>query len=192
MLIYPQMSILIYDDPKKGKPKHFIYAFHGLLRKDEALIQRWLDLFEEDIVKKKEIRWKRAHIACTEAVASGDIIAIEKALLLFEDIRIKSHAIKADLFEELLSFFPLAYAKISWLNGIEVMPNSKYMPISVLEVKPIEEYTIPYWFLRDFYREQGVDWRYDPIYPELQDWENDPENPKNSGKNGLLNKIFGR
>lgn len=52
------------------------------------------------------------------------------------------------------------------------------MPINVLEVKLIEEYTIPFWFLRDFYREQRIDWRYDPIYPALQDWMNDPENPK--------------
>jgi hypothetical protein len=85
----------------------------------------------------------------------------------------------------------LSYAKIALLNGIEVVPNSKYMPTSLLEVNLLEEYTIPYWFLRDFYREQGINWRYDPIYPELQDWENDPENTKKSGKNGLLNRIFG-
>jgi len=171
----PVDTHLLYDDPKKGMPKHFNYAFQGLLKEDSKLIQRGLDLFEEDIDKRKEIRWMRAHIACTKAVASGDLLAIKKALLLFEDKRIKSQAIKADICEEVLSFFPLAYAKIAWIKGIEVDTGSKFMPIELLEVKPLEEYTIPYWFLRDFYRELGINWCYDPIHPELQDWENDSE-----------------
>ena len=59
--------------------KHFNYAFQGLLRNNLKLIQPCLGLFEEDITRRKEIRWMRADIACTEVVASGDQKAIEKA-----------------------------------------------------------------------------------------------------------------
>ena len=168
---------LLYDEPKKGMPKQFNYTLQGLLRDDQDLINRGLSMCETEIDKRIEIRWNRAHIACTESIASGDPNEVKRALLLFEDNRFKSKAIQADLCEHVLSLFPLAYAKIAWLKGIEVEPVTKYMPIELLEIKPLKEYTIPYWFLRDFYREKNVDWRYDPNYPELQNWNSDPENP---------------
>ena len=107
----------------------------------------------------------------------------------FELKRNKRRFVKNDICEEIISFFPIVYAKIAWRKGLKVDPQSKYMPIELLEVRPLDEYTIPYWFLRDYYREKGIDWRYDPIHPELQDWENDPENP-NRKNDGFFKKLF--
>ena len=180
---------IIYENPKDGTPKGFNYAFQGLLRDDPVLVEKGILSFQDDIDKKKSIGIHKAHIACAEAVFSKDKNAIEKALRSFEKNRIKNEMLKADICENVVSFFPIAYAKIAWLKGLEVDPQSKYMPLELLEVKPLDEYTIPYWFLRDYYREKGIDWRYDPIHPELQDWENDPENP-NRKNGGFFKNLF--
>ncbi len=181
---------IIYENPKDGVPKGFNYAFQGLLRDDLQLIERGMNSFKNDIDKRKSIGFHNAHIMCTEAIVSKDSSAIKKALQNFEKGRLKNEMIKADICENVISFFPIAYAKIAWLKGIEVDPESKYMPLELLKIKPLDEYTIPYWFLRDFYREQGIDWRYDPIHPELQDWGNDPENPDRK-KGGFFKTLFG-
>jgi hypothetical protein len=91
--------------------------------------------------------------------------------------------------EKYISVLTLAFAKLAWMHGMEVEIDSKYVPKELLPFKPLEEYTIPYKFLRDFYRKQGLDWRYDPVHPELQNWENDPENPDRK-KGGLFGKLL--
>ena len=91
--------------------------------------------------------------------------------------------------EKYISVLTLAFAKLAWMHGMEVEIDSKYVPKELLPFKPLEEYTIPYKFLRDFYRKQGLDWRYDPVHPELQNWENDPENPDRK-KGGIFGKLF--
>jgi len=180
---------IIYKNPKDGVPRGFNYTVQGLLRENNSLIKRGLGAFQKDIDQKKSIGFHKAHIACTEAIASKDLVAIKSALQNFEKGRLKNVAVRADICENVISFFPIVYAKIAWMKGLEVDPQSKYMPLELLEVKPLEEYTIPYWFLRDYYREKGIDWRYDPIHPELQDWDNDPENP-NRSKGGFFKNIF--
>lgn len=91
--------------------------------------------------------------------------------------------------EKDISIVTLALGRLAWMYGMEVEIESKFVPNELLPFEPLEEYTIPYKFLRNFYREQGVDWRYDPVFPELQDWASDPENP-NRNKGGFFNKLF--
>ena len=64
------------------------------------------------------------------------------------------------------------------------------IPIDLLKISPLQEYPIPYKILRYWYRTEGINWNYQPIHPELQDWENDPENPDRN-KGGFFKNLFG-
>ena len=86
--------------------------------------------------------------------------------------------------EKYVSFGVLSYVKQAYKYGMPIWKSINIetlhdylIPQGWLDYTPLSEYTISLKFLRDFYRRQNIDWRYAPIYPELQDWENDPENP---------------
>ena len=122
-----------------------------------------------------------------------DKAVLEKALNELELPKYRKVRQQHVTLEKYISLYTTALAKMAWMHGMEVEIDSEYVPKDILPYQPLEEYTIPYWFLRDFYREQGIDWRYDPVYPELQDWENDPENPKNQrGRKGFFASLFGK
>jgi len=180
----------IYDIEKKESPAYWNYLLKGLWLNDALIIDKGLsDLYDKNISKNREISLSRAHKLCTEGISERNEMKIIDGLNEFELKRNKKRILANDICENVISFFPIAYAKIAWLKGLEVDPQSKYMPLDLLRVEPLEEYTIPYWFLRDWYRDQSVDWRYEPIHPELQDWDNDPENP-NRNKGGFFKKLF--
>ncbi len=92
-----------------------------------------------------------------------------------------------DLFEKIFipekygDFLKGAFAKCGLRKNLIIESDLSRLPlddnlITLLKDRN-DEPPIPYGFLRDFYREQGIDWRYDPVYPELQGWNDDPENP---------------
>lgn len=179
----------IFNDEKNEVPAFWNYLLQGLLTDDNAVIEKTLTVLSDRINRKKEVSISRAHLLSVEGIMNSNEEMVLNGLKEFELKRNKSRFLKNDICENIISFFPIAYAKIAWLKGIEVDPESDYMPVELLEVKPLKEYTIPYWFLRDYYREEGVDWRYDPIHPELQNWENDPENP-DQNKGGFLGNLM--
>ena len=155
-----------------------IYQFRSLLRDDENEIDQALQVLHEYHSKAPGKRFTSASILCTEGIANRDEAKLRKGIEQFESKFIKGKMIKGNLFEKILSFLSLFYLKIAWRKGMELYVDSEFIPREILPIEPLEEYTIPYWFLRDFYREQGETWRYDPVYPELQNWSTDPENPQ--------------
>lgn len=167
LLVLPVESHLTAKE-RSEKPAFFNYAFRGLLTNDRSNIARALDQLNSEIKSGSEIEWKKAYISCIESLTGGVKSEVEDAIRLLEDSSIKSQALKADLCEEVLSFFTLYFAKIAWITGIHVNLESKYVPLALLEIKPLQEYSIPYWYLREFYQEQGEEWKYDPLYPEIQ------------------------
>jgi hypothetical protein len=52
------------------------------------------------------------------------------------------------ILNQYISFPALGYAKLAWLKGIEVVVNSKLVPIELLPVQPLDKYEIPYEFLQ--------------------------------------------
>lgn len=183
------LKMEIVDREYNDAPVYFNYAIRGLLNNEEELISKAIDILDEKIRKKKEVLWSRAQKKCVLAIVDKDIGMLVEGLTDFEVSKLKKQAIDADICEEYLSFFSLFFAKIAWMKGMEVDHESEFIPLELLKADPLKEYTIPYWFLRDWYRKQGIDWRYDPIHPELQDWENDPENP-NRRNSGFFRKII--
>ena len=160
-------------------------AFYNILEGD------W-DGLKETILYLKNMRgdyhdlfYPEVHFILLEGFARQDIGAIEYALNELESKKYEGVRANAFAEEKYISFASLAYAKQAWKHGMpiwgsggEIKGVPPKIPAAWLPYEPLEEYTIPYRFLRDFYREQGIDWRYDPVYPELQDWDCDPENPK--------------
>ena len=124
-----------------------------------------------------------------EGFLTKDTTKVQSSLLELEKGENRIQRQKLITFEKDISIITLALGRLAWMHGMEVEIDSKYVPKELLPFKPLEEYTIPYKFLRDFYRKQGLDWRYDPVHPELQNWENDPENPDRK-KGGLFGKLF--
>lgn len=177
------------EDSGQNKAAYFNYSIQGLLRDDPDMINKSLKIIDKEISYGKEVSIKKAHKFCIEGIVNKDKEHVLKGIHEFELKRNKKRFIANDLGEEYISLFPMVYAKIAWMKGMEIDPRSKFMPIELLKINPLKEYTIPYWFLRDYYREQGIDWRYDPVYPELQDWDNDPENPDRD-KGGFSKKLF--
>ena len=114
---------------------------------------------------------------------------LEEALNYLEKPKFRKVRMREIIMEKHISIITTALAKMAWMHGMEVEIDSDYVPKSVLPFSPLAEYNIPYRFLRDYYRKEGIDWSYNPVHPELQDWENDPENP-NRKKGGLLKKWF--
>jgi len=100
---------------------------------------------------------------------------IEENLNLLESPKLRNLRIKEVSEEKYISVYTTALAKLAVMHDMEVNVDSKFVPNELLQFQPLLDYTIPYKFLRDFYREQGINWRYDPVHPELQDWANDPE-----------------
>ena len=119
-----------------------------------------------------------------------DAGTLEKALNVLEQPQFRKVRQRHITMEKYVSLITTALAKLAHMHGMEVEIDSEYVLKEMLPFEPLEEYAIPYWFLRDFYRDQGVDWRYDPIYPELQDWDNDPENPNRKGGEGFFRRLF--
>ena len=119
-----------------------------------------------------------------------DTLKVEESLNALEQEGYRKVRQKRLSVEKDVSIITLALGRLAWMHGMKVSIDSDYVPKELLPFAPLDEYTIPYKFLRDFYREQGIDWKYDPVYPELQDWDNDPENPKRN-KGGFLNRILG-
>ena len=168
----------IVDNLKKKVPSHLIYQFRSLLRDDQGGIDHAIQVLHDYHSKAAEKRFTQAHFLCTYGIASRNEAKLRKGIEQFESKFIKGKMIKGNLFEEILSFYSLLYLKIAWRKGMELYVDSEYIPREILPIEPLEEYTIPYWFLRDFYREQGEIWRYDPVFPESQNWSTDPENPQ--------------
>ena len=171
----------------------YLNAFYNILEGD------WEGL-KDTMVYLKNIRGEYAelfypdlHFPLFESFINKDQSGIESVLdeLLTEKYMKKRQKHFPE--EKFIAFEVLAYAKQAWKYGIEVWkygdkitPDSPYIPAAMLPYEPLPEYTIPYKFLYEFYQQQGVNWRYDPVHPELQG-----ENPK-KGKGGFFGGLFGK
>ncbi len=142
------------------------------------------DTYRDDFMDKS------IHLDIFRGFLDNNKLAIEAGLKKLETSKLRKIRQKSVSEEKHISIYTTAIAKLAWMHGMEVRIESEYVPKKLLPFEPLEEYTIPYKFLRDFYREQGIDWRYDPIHPELQDWGNDPENPDRK-KGGFFKTLFG-
>ncbi|MEL6537488.1 MAG: Imm49 family immunity protein [Bacteroidota bacterium] len=71
--------------------------------------------------------------------------------ILEELTSIKIHKTRNDngVISQYVSQPALGYAKLAWRHGLEVETNSPLIPKELLPIQPLEEYPIPYDFLKE-------------------------------------------
>ena len=153
-------------------------------------LERSIQFIRNNVVDKYDfLEGKDLYLSIFQGFYDRDLDKIQKGLFMLEEPQHKNKRVQNHRHEKHLSLPSIAIIKLARMHGMEVEIDSKYVPKELLPFQPLEEYTIPYKFLRDYYRKQSVKWRYDPVYPELQDWENDPENPDRK-KGGFFKNLF--
>ena len=155
-------------------------------------LQESMKFLDEKVIKPNAIfHDKDIYLKIYRSFMERDTALLSEQLQLLETDKFRKARIRHITEEKYISIFTTAIAKLAWMHGMEVEVDSPYVPKELLPFEPLEEYTIPYRFLRDYYRPLGYTWRYDPVHPELQDWANDPENPDRDKKKGFLGRWFG-
>lgn len=84
-----------------------------------------------------------------KALYYGDKAKMEEILDIF--VSPKHHKERNDdpIFRKYISMPALGYAKLAWRKGIEVEVKSKLVPKELLPIQPLENYEIPYDFLKE-------------------------------------------
>lgn len=145
-----------------------MFAMMSLIREDWEEVEYYISVLKGFMKKAQHSPYTPLNILTLEAFRDNDGDKLKKALEGYENKKLKAHRKKIIPDEKYVSVGTLGFLKLAWLRGMEIEAESEYLPKEWLPHRPLEEYTIPYWFLRDYYREQGVGWRYEPVYPELQ------------------------
>lgn len=153
----------------KGGWMGILNSWYNIIEGDlEALKQTVLYLKnirdEYDPAFEPEIYWM-----VYQGFIKKDEGALSMGLHQLEQVDKRKKRIQWDKAEQYFSIQTTALAHQARKYGMQIEVESEFVPKEWLPYAPLNEYTIPYWFLRDFYHEQGVNWRYDPIYPELQE-----------------------
>jgi hypothetical protein len=112
---------------------------------------------------------KKHYFQIYKGFLEKDAKKIELGLNSLENEDLRKIRINHFTEEEYLSIMTIALSKLASMHGLGVEVNSNFVPEEMMKFNPLNEYPIQYSFLRNFYRDIGNDWRYDPVYPELQD-----------------------
>lgn len=105
-----------------------------------------------DIVKKSKDTEKMFYekvIVFFEALLDKDKKKIERVLLEMLQPDFNKKRRSNEILSEMISFPEVGFAKIAWLNGIEISINNPLVPFEILPIKPNKEYKIPYDFLKE-------------------------------------------
>lgn len=145
-----------------------MFAMMALIRKDEEAVEQYIRTLEGIMRNSKASKYVPIYMDTLKGFVNKDPVALKRAILKFEDKRLKAGRIRANVDEKYISIMALGFTKLAWLQGMEIKVESEYIPKAWLPHNPLKDYTIPYWFLRDYYRELGVGWTYQPVYPEIQ------------------------
>ncbi|GHU68272.1 hypothetical protein FACS189413_04770 [Bacteroidia bacterium] len=73
---------------------------------------------------------------------------MENILEKFLTPKIHKYRTNDIILDKFISLPAIGYAKLAWRKGIEVEVNSKLVPKELLPVQPLEDYEIPYEFLK--------------------------------------------
>jgi hypothetical protein len=115
------------------------------------------------------------YLSLLEGFINKDQCLIESVLDEFETPDEIEKRKKQDEAPAFVSILTLAMAKQAWRHGIQVWQyhdqltlNHPLVPKELVPYEPLKEYSIPFKFLKEFYRKEGIKWKYAPIHPEIQ------------------------
>jgi len=86
-----------------------------------------------------------------EGLVEGNIPKMEDALTILSN-RLHKRLHDESLTRDLLSLFPMGFAKLAWLKGYEVNIESKFIVLGLLPINPNKEYWELEFMQRDKYQ----------------------------------------
>ncbi|TDM00464.1 MAG: hypothetical protein C4K58_04460 [Flavobacteriaceae bacterium] len=144
-----EMPISMEDNVLDGEGAIFTHTVQQFLLGNNALIERNLELMEKKYFSKKnENSTMQYDVNFFKALYKKDQTLCES--ILKEMVSPKIHQKRNDdaLLKKYISMPALGYAKLAWIMGMEVQIKSKLIPMELLPIQPLENYEIPYDFLK--------------------------------------------
>lgn len=117
---------------------------------DNAGVERNLNIIESKTLKslpKKEEGLKDDY-EFYKALHNGDRAKMEEVLEKLVSPKIHKKRNDNPILNQYISLPALGYAKLAWRKGIEVDVNSDLIPNELLPIQPLDNYEIPYEFLK--------------------------------------------
>lgn len=118
---------------------------------DNEGVERNLNIIETKTLKnlpKKEEGLKDDY-EFYKALKLGDKAKMEEVLEKLVSPKIHKKRNDNPILNQYISLPALGYAKLAWRKGIEVEVNSVLVPKELLHIKPLDNYEIPYDFLKE-------------------------------------------
>lgn len=142
---YADLSHTHYMELVKNGQSTPMYAIQCIIKEDWKQLKWALEILDKKrLAKNKTLMPDREFY---EGMMNNDKQQIEKSLTqLIKDHKKRNK--NKELINEFISHPALGYAKLAWLKGIEVEVNSPLVPKELLIVKSLDNYEIPYSFLK--------------------------------------------
>jgi len=135
----------------KGKNAIWCNTIQFFMANDVQGIERNLNIIETKTLPKlpKNQQELKIDYAFYKALLSKDKAKCEE--LLEQLVSPKVHKKRNDnaVLSKYVSQPALGYAKLAWRQGLEVEVNSPLIPKEILPIEPLDNYEIPYDFLKD-------------------------------------------
>ena len=133
-----------------GKGDVWSNTVQFFMANDNDGVERNLNIIETKTLKslpKKEEGLKDDY-EFYKALHNGDKAKMEEVLEKLTSPKIHKKRNDNPILNQYISLPALGYAKLAWRKGIEVEVKSNLVPKELLPIKPLDDYQIPYDFLK--------------------------------------------
>lgn len=133
-----------------GKSDIWSNTVQLFMANDNKGVERNLDIIESITLKKLPKNQQELIIDFDffKALYTGNKSKIEEVLDKLLSPKIHKKRNINDILAQYISLPALGYAKLAWRKGIEVEVNSPLVPKELLPIQPLDNYEIPYEFLK--------------------------------------------
>jgi len=138
------------DNVLKGKSDIWANTVQFFMANDKEGIERNLNILETITLKKLPKNQQELIIDFTffKALHERDKLKMEEELEKLVSLKIHKKRNINEVHAQYVSLPALGYAKLAWRKGIEVEVNSPLVPKELLPIQPLDNYEIPYDFLK--------------------------------------------
>jgi hypothetical protein len=116
-------------------------AMLSLMIKDMERLDRDLKIIKDVTLKKKMNSWMELDYELFKSILQSNEKKATEILTTFVSNKMHKSRNIHENYREILSFPALGYAKLCWINGLEVKVNSPFLPIDLLNVQPLSIYS---------------------------------------------------
>jgi hypothetical protein len=134
---FPDMEKMV----EMGEGAIFCHSILQIVKEDWNMLARNIDILEKKVINKKKNQVLIPDYNFYKAILKKDKVAIEEAIN--ELLTPKMHKKRNNqdlLLNHFVSMPALGYAKLAWLNGIEVEIDNPLVPKEMLPVIPNDKY----------------------------------------------------